>query len=224
VPGRLAFLRDYRAAYREASLRLGRYRAAPVTWTYLAVTLAISFLWHIPGTSRVVTDCCAFRATDLRGLPEATRLLGSSFVDLRNIEIAWSSVASWLLLAPLEALIGSRRLLLLGAVGTLLPTAIMSLIFMARSPGAPAPLDIGTSAVVVAVGAALSVWTRSLPITLIYLFGVSIDVLVSPDLATAEHLLALVIGAFMGLAMRRRPPRDRSESPRAEALLSTNHR
>jgi membrane associated rhomboid family serine protease len=186
------------------------------------VALVVSFLWHIPGTSRVITDCCAFRATDLHGLPLGLRILGSSFLDLRNVEIAWSIVASWLLVAPLEALIGSRRLLLLGAVGTLVPTLTMSLIFTAKSPGAAAPLDIGTSAVVVAVGAALSVWARSLPITLIYLFGVSIDVLVSPDLATAEHLLALVLGAFLGMAMLRWPPRDRSESRRAEALASRN--
>jgi membrane associated rhomboid family serine protease len=184
----------------------------------------ISLVWHVPGTSRLVTDCCAFHATDLRGLPEATRILGSAILDQRPIEIAWSIVASWLMVAPLEALIGSRRLLLLGAVGTTVPTLTMSLIFTARNPGAAAPLDVGTSAVVVAVGAALSVWTRSLPVTLIYLFGVSIDVLISPDLATAEHLLALVLGAFIAMAMRRWPPPDRSESPRVEALVSTNHR
>lgn len=186
------------------------------------VTLVVTLLWHLPGTSRLVTDCCAFHATDLHGLPEAARILGGSFLDWRNIEIPWSIVASWLLVAPLEALIGSRRLLLLGAVGTLVPTLTMSLIFMAKNPGAAAPLDVGTSAVVVAVGAGLSVWTRSLPVTLLYLFGVSIDVLVTPDLATAEHLMALVLGAFIAMAMRRWPPPDRSESPRVEALASTN--
>jgi hypothetical protein len=224
VPGQLAFLRDYRAAYREASRRLGRYRAAPVTWTYLAVTLAVSLLWHVPGADRLVSDCCAFRATDLHGWPEAARLLGSAIVDLRPVEIAWSAVASWLLLAPLEALIGPRRILLLGLAGNLLPTLSMSLVFLATSPGAPAPLDVGTSAVVVAVGAALSVTTRSLPVTLLYLFGVGIDVFVAPDLATAEHLLALAIGVGFALAMRRHPPRAQARSAQAKALVSVEHR
>lgn len=222
APGRLAFLRDYRAAYRESSRRLGRFRTAPVTWTYLALTLAVSLLWHVPGAHRAVADCCAYRATDLRGWSAAAKIFGSAFLDLRRVEIAWSVVASWLLLAPLEALISSRRMLLLAAVGNLLPTLSMGLIFLAAHPGARAPLDVGTSAVVVAVGAALSVWTRSLPITLLYLVGVGIDVLVSPDdLATAEHLLALAIGAGLALAMLRLPPPGRAGPARANALVST---
>ena len=220
---RLAFLRDYRAAYRVASRRRGRLRAAPVTWTYLALTLAVSLLWHVPGADRVVTDCCAYRATDLHGWPEAARILGSAFLDVRPVEIAWSVVASWLLLAPLEALIGTRRILLVGAVGNLLPTASMGLIFLARNPAAAAPLDVGTSAVVVAAGAALAVLTGSLPVTLLYLVGVATDVLIAPDLATAEHLMALAVGAWLALAMRRRPPRDQPESAQADALVSTNN-
>jgi hypothetical protein len=47
------------------------------------------------------------------------------------------------------------------------------------------------------------VWTRSLAIAVLYLLGVAVDVLVSPDLATAEHLLALATGAAVALALRR---------------------
>jgi hypothetical protein len=204
VLARLAFLRDYRAAYRDASRRVGRLRAAPATWSFLALTLSISVLWHLPLGHRLVAACCAYRATDLRGWPQAARIAGSAFLVLRPVEAAWSVVASWLVLAPLEAAIGTRRMLLVGAVGTLLPTLSMGLVFLAAHPGASAPLDVGTSAVVVAAGAALAVWSRSLAVAAVYLVGVAVDVLVSADLATAEHLLALAAGAAMAVALRRR--------------------
>jgi hypothetical protein len=221
VHARLAFLRGYRAAYREASRRVGRWHAAPLTWSYLALTLAVSLLWHLPAGHRLVADCCAYRATDLAGWPDAARLLGSAFLVLRPVEAAWAAVASWLLLAPLEAAIGTRRMLLVAAVGTLLPTLSMGLVFLAAHSAASAPLDVGTSAVVVAAGAALAVWSGSLPIAVLYLVGVGVDVLVSPDLATAEHLLALATGAGLALALRRHGGRWGSAG--ANALVSTNN-
>jgi hypothetical protein len=112
-------------------------------------------------------------------------------------------VASWLLLAPLEAVIGTGWLLLLGALGNLVPSVSIGLAFLAAHPGAGAPLDVGTSAVVVTAGAALTVLSRSLEIAALYLLGVAIDVLVSPDIASAEHLLALATGAALALVLRR---------------------
>lgn len=200
---RLGFLRDYRAPYREAARRVGRWRAAPFTWSFLALTLLISLLWRLPGGHQAAAACCGYRATDLTSWPRAARLAGSAFLVRRPVEAAWSVVASWLLLAPLEAAIGTRRMLLLGALGNLVPTASIGLAFLSAHPGAPAPLDVGTSAVVVAAGAALAVWSRSLAVTALYLLGVAVDVLVSPDLATAEHLLALATGVATAVAMRR---------------------
>jgi hypothetical protein len=203
VHARLAFLRDYRAPYRLAARRVGRWRAAPASWSFLALTLLVSLAWRLPGGHRAVAACCAYRASDLRGWPRAARVAGSAFLAVRPIEVAWAVVATWLLLAPLEAIIGTRRMLLVGTLGNLLPTVSIGLAFLAAHPGAPAPLDVGTSAVVVAAGAALVVWTRSLAIAVLYLLGVAVDVLVSPDLATAEHLLALATGAAVALALRR---------------------
>src|SRR6266498_3945896 len=90
-----------------------------------------------------------------------------------------------------------------GAVGAADGHGPMGLAFLATHPGAAAPLDVGPSAVVVAAGAALVVWSRSLGIAALYLVGVAVDVLISPDLATAEHLLALATGAGVALILRR---------------------
>jgi hypothetical protein len=203
VRARLGFLRDYRVQYREAARRVGRWRAAPVTWSFLALTLLISLLWRLPGGHQAAAACCAYRATDLTSWPWAARVAGSAFLVRRPVEVAWSIVASWLLLAPLEAAIGTRRMLLVGALGNLVPTVSIGLAFLAAHPGAAAPLDVGTSAVVVAAGATLAVWSRSLAVTALYLVGVAVDVLVSPDLATAEHLLALATGVATAVALRR---------------------
>jgi len=203
VRARLAFLRDYRAPYRAAALRVGRWRAAPATWTFLALTLLVSLAWRLPAGHQAVAACCAYRATDLESWPQAARVAGSAFLVQRPIEAAWAVVASWLLLAPLEAGIGTRRMVLVGTLGNLVPSVSIGLAFLAAHPGAHASLDVGVSAVVVTAGAALTVWSRSLAIAALYLVGVAVDVLVSPDLATAEHLLALATGAALAVVLRR---------------------
>jgi membrane associated rhomboid family serine protease len=215
VGARLAFLRDYRAPYRAAALRAGRWRAAPASWSFLALTLLVSLAWRVPPAKPAVALCCAYRASDLDGWPRALRVVGSALLAVRPIEVAWAVVATWLLLAPLEAIIGTRRMLLVIALGNLLPTVAVGLAFLHAHPGVGPPLDVGPSAVVVAAGAALVVCTRSLPIAALYLTGVAVDVLVSPDLATAEHLVALAAGAALALAMRwRMAPSARTAVPK----------
>jgi hypothetical protein len=203
VGGRLAFLRQYREPYRAALRRCGWWRAAPVTWSFLALTLLVSLLWLLPGGHRAAAACCAYRASDLTRWPAAVKVVGSAFLVRRPVEAAWSVAACWLVLAPLEATVGTRRMTLLWALGNLVPTVGLGLVFLAANPGVWAPLDVGTSAVVVACAAALAVWTRLLGITVLLLIGMTVDVLASPDLATAEHLMALASGAAVALALRR---------------------
>jgi hypothetical protein len=203
VGGRLAFLRQYREPYRAALRRAGWWRAAPASWSFLALTLLVSLLWLLPGGHAAAAACCAYRASDLARWPGAAKVAGSALLVRRPVEAVWSAVACWLVLAPLEATIGTPRFVLLGALGNLVPTAALGLLFLAVNPGVAAPLDVGTSAVVVACAAALAVWSRSLGITMLLLIGVAVDVLVSPDLATAEHLMALATGAALALVLRR---------------------
>jgi hypothetical protein len=203
VGGRLAFLRQYREPYRAALRRAGWWRVAPATWSFLALTLLVSLLWLLPGGHAAAAACCAYRASDLARWPGAVKVAGSALLVRRPVEVIWSVVACWLVLAPLEATIGTPRFVLLGALGNLVPTIGLGLVFLSTNPGVAAPLDIGTSAVVVACAAALAVWTRLLGITVLLLIGVAVDVLVSPDLATAEHLMALATGAAVALVLRR---------------------
>jgi hypothetical protein len=213
VGARLAFLREYREPYRAAMRRGGWWRAAPAVWTYLTLTLLISLLWLLPGAHVAAAVCCAYRASDLVRWPAAFRVVGSAVLVRRPIEAAWSLVVSWLVLAPLEATIGTPRFVLLGMLGNLVPTITLGLVFLAVNPGAPAPLDVGTSAVVVACAAALAVVSRLLGITVLLLIGVAVDVLVSPDLATAEHLMALATGAAVALVLRRHAGNWATRSP-----------
>ncbi len=214
VRRRLAFFDEYRAPYRAAVRRAGVWRAAPATWAFLALTLLVSLLWHIPGAHHAVLGCCAYRATDLAHWQRAARLAASAFLVLRPVEVAWSVAACWLLLAPLEAAVGTRRIVAVGAVGNLVPTLSTGLAWLASHPGAAgAPLDVGTSAMVVAAGAALVVWSRSLPIAALLVLALAVDVLVESDLATAEHLLALAVG--VGSMLLLRSPERRSALQRA---------
>jgi hypothetical protein len=203
VGGRLAFLHEYREPYRAALLRDGWWGAAPATWSFLGLTLLVSLLWLLPGGHVAAAACCAYRASDLRHWPAAGRAAGGTLLVRRPVEAVWSVIASWLVLAPLEAMIGTRRMIVVGVLGTLVPTVGMGVVFLSVNPGLAAQLDVGTSAVVVACAAALAIWSRSLGVTVLLLIGVAVDVLVSPDLATSEHLMALTVGAVVALAQRR---------------------
>jgi hypothetical protein len=210
VTGRSAVL-AYRRPFAAQVARDGVLAVAPVSVTYVLVTLVVSALWRDPAAGhRAVAACCAWRAAALpRGglLP----LFGSAFLVRRPVEAIWTVAAAWLLLGPLEAVVGSRRLLLIGVVGHTVPTVVVDLCWLAgrRAGGGLAGLDVGTSAVVVTAAAALAVSTGSLPVAVALAAGLAVDLAAAPDLATAEHLVAVAIGVGGALLLRdgRRPAR-----------------
>jgi hypothetical protein len=120
------------------------------------------------------------------------------------VEAIWTVAAVWLLLGPLEAMVGGRRLLLLGAVGQVVPTVAVDLCWLAggRAEAALAGLDVGTSAVVVTVAASLAVLTRSTSVAAGLGTGLAVDLATTPSLASVEHLIAAAIGIAGALIMR----------------------
>jgi hypothetical protein len=203
----------YQRPFRDRVARSGLLAVAPVSVAFLLLTLVVSALWHDPaGGHRAVTACCAWRATDLpRGslLP----LLGSAVLVRRPVEAAWTVAATWLVLGPLEAVIGSRRVLAVAILGHAIPTVLIDLCWLAgaRAGRGLAGLDVGTSAVVVTAAAALAVSTGSLPVAAVLAACLAVDIAAAPDLATAEHLVAVAIGIGGALALRLwpRPRHDR---------------
>ncbi len=195
----------YQRPFRARVAREGLLAVAPVSVAYALVTLVVSALWRDPGAGyRLVATCCAWRAADLaRG--DLVPLLGSALLVRRPVEATWRVAAVWLLLGPLEAMVGGRRLLVLGAVGHVVPTVAIDLCWLTsgRTDAGLAGLDVGTSAVVVTAAAALAVATRSLPVALALATGLAVDLALTPDLATAEHLVAAAIGVGGGLILRR---------------------
>jgi hypothetical protein len=176
--------------------------------SFLLTSLVVSVLWHDPGGGqRAVAACCAWRAGDLPHGP-LLPLLGSAFLVRRPVEAVWTVAATWLVLGPLEAVVGGRRLLLLGALGHAVPTVLVDLCWLAggRAGQGLGGLDVGTSAVVVTAAAALAVATRSLPVASVLAVGLAVDVAAAPDLATAEHLVAVAVGVGVALALPRWRP------------------
>jgi membrane associated rhomboid family serine protease len=205
--GRLGRLLAYRRPFRDRVDRVGLATAAPVSLAFLTVSLVVSSLWRAarPGEHRLVSACCAWRAADLPGgspLP----LLGSALLVRRPVEALWTVAATWLVLGPLEALIGSRRLLLLAALGNVVPTLLVDLCWLAggRTGTDLAGLDVGTSGVVVTTAAALAVTASSLPVAAVLAAALAVDIAAAPGLATAEHLVAVVVGVLLAMALARR--------------------
>jgi hypothetical protein len=201
----LGWVMAYQRLFLGRVARSGLASVAPVSVAYALVTLVVSVLWRDQGAvHRAVSACCAWRAADLphgRLVP----LLGSALLVRRPVEAVWTVAAVWLVLGPLEVLVGGRRLLLLGVVGHVVSTVAIDLCWLAssRTDGSLAGLDVGTSAVVVTAAAALAVSARSLPPALALATGLAVDIAATPDLATAEHLVAVAIGVGGGLILRR---------------------
>jgi hypothetical protein len=188
----------YQRAFRARVARDGLLAVAPAALVYVLVTLVVSSVWHEPPVGhRAVAACCAWRATTLsHGAGALTPLLGSAFLVRRPVEAIWTVAAAWLVLGPLEAAVGSRRLLLLGAVGHVVPTVLVDLYWLAgnRVGGGLQGIDVGTSAAVVTAAAALTVLTRSPPLGAALAVGLAVDLATTPDLASVEHLVAVAIG------------------------------
>jgi hypothetical protein len=198
---------------------VGLPAAAPASVSFLLVSLVVSALWLDPGGGhRLVAACCAWRATDLPRGP-LLPLLGSAFLVRRPVEAVWTVAATWLVLGPLETVVGSRRLLAIAALGQVVPTVLVDLCWLAGGMAGQGlgGLDVGTSAVVVTAAAALAVATRSLPVATVLAAGLAVDIAAAPDLATAEHLIAVAVGVGLAMACSRRRRTAAAPSPEEPA-------
>ena len=194
----------YQRPFRRQVATDGLVAVAPLSAAYALVTLVVSSLWRDPGAGhRVVVDCCAWRAADLPH-GDLAPLLGSALLVRRPVEAVWTVTAVWLLLGPLEAMVGGRRLLLLGVLGHAVPTVAVDLCWLAggRAGAALAGLDVGTSAVVVTAAAGLAVLTRSGSVAAGLGTGLAVDLATTPSLASVEHLIAAALGSAGALILR----------------------
>lgn len=212
APGRVT---AYQRPFLASIAGVGLLAAAPASVLFLLVSLVVSNLWLDPGGGhQLVVACCAWRATDLPRGP-LLPLLGSAFLVRRPVEAVWTVAATWLVLGPLEAVVGTRRLLAVAALGHVVPTVLVDLCWLAGGMAGQGlgGLDAGTSAVVVTAAAALAVATRSLPVAMVLAAGLAVDIAAAPDLATAEHLVAVAVGVGLALAFTRRRRAADAPSP-----------
>ena len=193
----------YRRPFRDRVAEVGLVAAAPASLAFLLTSLIVSSLWHDPaGGQRLAGACCAWQATDLPRGP-LLPLLGSAFLVRRPVEAVWTVAATWLVLGPLEVVGGSRRLILLGVLGNVVPTLLVDLCWLATGKADPGlgGLDVGTSGVIVTAAAALAVAASSLPVAAVLAAGLAVDVAAAPGLATAEHLVAVAVGVGVTMAL-----------------------
>jgi hypothetical protein len=124
-------------------------------------------------------------------------------------EIVWTVAATVLVTALFEAWVGSGRMLVTITLGQLVPTIAVAATGLAHDQRlGGGGLDVGASAVIVAAAAGLAVRSRSLPVAGCLLIAEVVASLVQAPLATAEHLIAIAIGALATVALSR-PPRGR---------------
>lgn len=195
----------YRRPFRDRVAEVGLVTAAPASLAFLLTSLIVSSLWHDPaGGQRLAGACCAWQAADLPRGP-LLPLLGSAFLVRRPVEALWTVTATWLVLGPLEVVGGSRRLILLGVLGNVVPTLLVDLCWLATGKADPGlgGLDVGTSGVIVTAAAALAVAASSLAVAAVLATSLAVDIAVAPGLATAEHLVAVAVGAAVAMAWSR---------------------
>jgi hypothetical protein len=99
----------YQRPFRASVASVGLVATVPASVSFLLATLVVSALWRDPpGAHLAVAACCAWRATDLPRGP-LLPLLGSAFLVRRPVEAVWTVAATWLVLGPLEAVVGGVR-------------------------------------------------------------------------------------------------------------------
>jgi hypothetical protein len=164
-----------------------------VTLVFLALCLIASALWAGPGAAhRLAEVCCAYRGwRPGLGVGDGLRLATSAFLLRHSYEVAWTIAAMGLVAAPLEAWVGSRRMLAIIALGHLTPTLAVAASGMSQVQGlGGGGLDVGASAVVVAAAAALALRSRSPVVTGWLVLAQVVDVMVETPLAAAEQTTA----------------------------------
>jgi hypothetical protein len=191
----------YRRPLRRLVVRRGPFRAAPVAVGFLTICLLVSIAWRLPGAGHgLVAACCAYQ--HWRPSPGgAVRLVAGAFLLRTWYEVVWTVAATVLVTAPLEAWMGSGRMLTIITLGQVVPTiAVAAVLALAHRPG-DGGLDVGSSAVIVAAAAGLAVRSRSRSVAGCLLIALLVALLAQSSLTTAEHLLATLVGALATLAL-----------------------
>jgi hypothetical protein len=178
--------------------------AAPVSLAFLTLCLVASLLWASPGAGhRLAAACCAYRGWRPGSWTgDGLRLADSAFLLRRPGEVIWTVAATFLVVAPFEAMVGSRRMLLVAVLGHVVPTlavAVSGLSQVTRLGGGG--LDVGSSAVVVALAAGLAVRGRSPAVAACLVLGQAADLVLDTPLGAAEHLIAIGTGALVASAL-----------------------
>lgn len=189
---------------RIALRRYGLFRALPVTVCFGVIWLIVGLLSNLPMTADAMKELVQYRGADITD-GQGWRLLLSIFGAYHLGQSLWAGVLNTaLVLAPLEARIGSVRTFVVLWAGHLVPTLVAFAVLSTIGPSdwLEKP-DYGSSAALLATVAALAVVRRSWIIAGVLIAGLVGDVLLSDHLTAAEHWGAAVIGALLGLLYSR---------------------
>lgn len=177
-------------------------RAQPISLGIATSTTLTTFAARGPAQWRALSSSLAlYRGSDLARL-EFWRLPLSAFLAQSVAQWAWTVVVAFSLLASVERRLGQVRFATIIASSHMIPTLAVAL--WATSSGDVALLhvaDYGTSCLITgAVGAALWIW-RSKSLFLVVAVGFAGDLVLNSPMTIVEHVLALLIGATLALAM-----------------------
>lgn len=190
----------------------GRSRWRPSSFTLAlaacAIMLAASWVQQAhPGIGRVLLD----ERASLWWPVAAFRLPGSMFAPALRLPM-WGALAQVLFCFGLaEVHLGRRTTLAVAAVTHSVATA-SARVFVALGPHAPFGLglphwyrwqrDTGPSAAVVGVGTYLGIKLRLPVLTSVLVATMVIEVIVKPDVADHEHLVAIATGGAVAILIR----------------------
>jgi hypothetical protein len=158
------------------------------------LVVLVSASWQIHGWPHdVVKEFCAYRGEDLFTV-KAYRVMGGALL-IPNADFYLGLPGLLLALYPLERRIGSWRLL--GMIVFAHIVASLSAGFygrLAHDTHTLHQLDVGTSVLMASAAAALATYARSRGVWAVVTVLFGLDLVLSHDLASAEHAISLVLG------------------------------
>jgi hypothetical protein len=182
----------------------------PLRFTPVAIALvtAVSTMWRIQGAPHdIVQQLCGYRGEQLGSL-QSFRMIGGAFL-IPDGAFVFGVLGLTLALVPLEKRIGALRVATVALSGHVAATLIAGTwAHWTNDRTTLQVFDVGSSVMMLSAASTLAIVTRAAGVWAIVGIGTGLDLALSHDLASFEHLIAITWGVAAGLIVRRRLGRN----------------
>jgi hypothetical protein len=184
----------------------GVKRRIVVTPILAVLVISVSLLWHVDGRPHEwIRDACSYRGYMLT-TAKAYRMIGGA-VLIPNVDFYLSLPGLVAALYPLERRVGPWIVFGTISFAHIFASIVLGIaVRITHDHHALHIHDVGTSVLMTSAAAMLATITRNKAVWALVIGLYTFDLVLSHDLASAEHTIAIGCGIVSGILFRRRTP------------------